>query len=665
MAEDTNYISGGNEINKLDEDKSKDDSGKKPLAAKKRVVAVPHYLRASTGSCHDACKYGKPHVFKEKPWRAVRRTSAPPPMTEKTLEIQIFVDNKLKKKSVGVDKLDDSPSSEVKKSFQSFRKSAKSEKTVMSQISVDNKLKKSVGVLDKLDDSASSVASATDTTVKKIFLSSRKSPKSVDNKLKKSVGVDKLEDDSPSSVAPATDTTVKKSFLLSRKSLRSGKTVMSQISVDNKLKKSVGLDKVDDSPSSEAPATNITVKKSFLSSRKSLKSEKTAVSQISVDKVDKLEESPSSEAPATNTTVKKSFLSSRKPPLHESSKLVKQEAGLLIDSSSKALKVMKKAVLFPGRSSLTASSNFSKREDLSNSIEDLVSVSTPSTPKVRSVSAGTARLNRLAVRSSKRQPGTDIKFTDSPRKVLTPPATTLSVKSNNVRKTVSIGQKDRIMMNKAEVKKPNNEMVKEKTLHMIETSEVSNHFIQSPSPLSPESLNSSSQGNSLSFTSNEVELDSGSTDSDGDDSISNYNNRSSVNSKAVDQDSTALKLKFRRGKVIELESGTRGPRKLRFKQGTILGDDHVSSSGSRRKSFKKRVVDSDKKEVGTDQVKIALKHQETVTKDEHGLYNNVIEEAASKLVEKRKNKVMALVGAFETVISLQERNKPSTANKYE
>jgi hypothetical protein len=40
------------------------------------------------------------------------------------------------------------------------------------------------------------------------------------------------------------------------------------------------------------------------------------------------------------------------------------------------------------------------------------------------------------------------------------------------------------------------------------------------------------------------------------------------------------------------------------------------------------------------------------------LFNNVIEETASKLVETRKSKVKALVGAFETVISLQDK-KPS------
>lgn len=48
-----------------------------------------------------------------------------------------------------------------------------------------------------------------------------------------------------------------------------------------------------------------------------------------------------------------------------------------------------------------------------------------------------------------------------------------------------------------------------------------------------------------------------------------------------------------------------------------------------------------------------LKIQRSMGKDSP-VYNDVIEETASKLLEKRKNKVRALVGAFETVISLQE-----------
>ncbi|GAB2250857.1 hypothetical protein Droror1_Dr00017107 [Drosera rotundifolia] len=42
-------------------------------------------------------------------------------------------------------------------------------------------------------------------------------------------------------------------------------------------------------------------------------------------------------------------------------------------------------------------------------------------------------------------------------------------------------------------------------------------------------------------------------------------------------------------------------------------------------------------------------------KKEAQVYNDVIEETASKLMENRKNKVRALAGAFETVISLQEK----------
>ncbi|PHT89618.1 hypothetical protein T459_04731 [Capsicum annuum] len=40
------------------------------------------------------------------------------------------------------------------------------------------------------------------------------------------------------------------------------------------------------------------------------------------------------------------------------------------------------------------------------------------------------------------------------------------------------------------------------------------------------------------------------------------------------------------------------------------------------------------------------------------LLNNVIEETAKKLVESKKSKVEALIGAFETVISLQETKSP-------
>ncbi|PHT27681.1 hypothetical protein CQW23_32731 [Capsicum baccatum] len=34
---------------------------------------IPHYLRASTGSCHDFCKYGRKHSSEAKPWHPLSK----------------------------------------------------------------------------------------------------------------------------------------------------------------------------------------------------------------------------------------------------------------------------------------------------------------------------------------------------------------------------------------------------------------------------------------------------------------------------------------------------------------------------------------------------------------------------------------------------------------
>lgn len=61
--------------------------------------------------------------------------------------------------------------------------------------------------------------------------------------------------------------------------------------------------------------------------------------------------------------------------------------------------------------------------------------------------------------------------------------------------------------------------------------------------------------------------------------------------------------------------------------------------------------------------KVVLRHRVVGgKKNDQKLFNNVIEETASKLVETRKSKVRALVGAFETVISLQDIRPAATAD---
>ncbi|RRT41034.1 hypothetical protein B296_00057202, partial [Ensete ventricosum] len=119
-----------------------------------------------------------------------------------------------------------------------------------------------------------------------------------------------------------------------------------------------------------------------------------------------------------------------------------------------------------------------------------------------------------------------------------------------------------------------------------------------------------------------------------------------------DEFSIPHKLKFMRSKAIELHPENNDPKRLRFRRGRIVGRN-VNSSHLERENFRRsemgEVVTDSKPETQS----IVLKHQDTQKKDVRGLFNNVIEETTSKLVETRKSKVKALISAFETVISLQ------------
>ncbi|KAF3792265.1 hypothetical protein EJ110_NYTH00361 [Nymphaea thermarum] len=126
------------------------------------------------------------------------------------------------------------------------------------------------------------------------------------------------------------------------------------------------------------------------------------------------------------------------------------------------------------------------------------------------------------------------------------------------------------------------------------------------------------------------------------------------------QEDPPMKLRFRRGTVLSpgAEEGEDKAKKLRFRRGRVI-DEEDSKAGSRRRRFKQRgeAVDMD----GAANVttagsgKVVLKaNGGQEKKDGAVVFNQVIEETASKLVESRKSKVRALVGAFETVISIHE-----------
>ncbi|XP_058727420.1 uncharacterized protein LOC131598867 [Vicia villosa] len=196
--------------------------------------------------------------------------------------------------------------------------------------------------------------------------------------------------------------------------------------------------------------------------------------------------------------------------------------------------------------------------------------------------------------------------------------------------------------------------VKEKTLYVIET-ETENKTLQSnqnatydddesylPQLLTPES-SSTSVTQSISeenqdeseYTTSEYELASLSGNSEIESIINNETlmvDKPGKVKEVEDKDSEMAKLKLRKGKVVDNQSERNTPRKLKFRRAKALEE---------KANVKEKVV---------------LRHQDFEDKkDAQGLFNNVIEETASKLVEARKSKVKALVGAFETVISLQEK----------
>lgn len=243
---------------------------------------------------------------------------------------------------------------------------------------------------------------------------------------------------------------------------------------------------------------------------------------------------------------------------------------------------------------------------------------------------------------------------------------------------------------KAEIQPPDDGKVIEKTLYVVITDTDKNKTLGSapdgsptiklsPSPsLSPAESSSQPTSPSLSSQEEEDQGESEYTISDADDFILEDNETGNMNEAensegeykrrpqkaglvhSEDEECSAVKLNFRRGKVLDLHSENKGPRRLRFRRGKLLGENQNGKNDAGRRSFKRRGVDGDTNGTKDESEKVVLRHQDVQgKKDAQGLLNNVIEETASKLVETRKSKVKALVGAFETVISLQE-TKPST-----
>ncbi|KAK6925064.1 Zinc finger, RING-type, eukaryotic [Dillenia turbinata] len=120
------------------------------------------------------------------------------------------------------------------------------------------------------------------------------------------------------------------------------------------------------------------------------------------------------------------------------------------------------------------------------------------------------------------------------------------------------------------------------------------------------------------------------------------------------KDLTQKMLSFRRGKVVDPQIESHSPRRLKFMQARVLSDNQNKGDPKKRTCTRKELIDGQLNNTKTGNVKVVLRHQAAPRKTtSKSLLNNVIEETASRLVETKKSKVKALVGAFESVISLQ------------
>lgn len=542
---------------------------RKAGSGKSNEKIVPRYLRASTGSCHDICKYGGHHSLDPK-----ERRSIPDRATRKQL-------------------------------YQTSRESIGG-MIAKSRLSVDSKLTKmSTDVRKESTDSKPTKMSTV--VLKEAVGSKARTSDALDAKNRKKPSLLSKSHASPSTSQEISSSTDKEMQSQSKSASRKVET--------------------------PSKSTSKTVK---APSKSTLKVE-------SISKPTSQVKTSSKSTIVPVESVPKSILKKVENPSKSTSK---------VKTSSKSTSKTE------GTSSHLHSSNGTEMKLLAKPSPSLSSIHGATNKGSNEIKT---EKKVASFKASPRKVKVPIKALSSPRasikhknlKIVSP------LKNQKAAKKVELEEHENLRNQKTltnvELEENKNHEVKEKTLYVIET-ETENKTSQSnqnatyddddelylPQLLTPES-SSTSVTQSLSeenqdqseYTTSEYELASLSGNSEIESIV---NSETSMVGKPIkieeveDKDSEMAKLKLRKGKVVDNQSERNTPRKLKFRRAKALEE---------KANVKEKVV---------------LRHQDFEDKkDAQGLFNNVIEETASKLVEARKSKVKALVGAFETVISLQEK----------
>ncbi|XP_045811330.1 probable protein phosphatase DDB_G0282105 [Trifolium pratense] len=590
---------------------------------------VPNYLRASTGSCHDLCKYGGEHAFVSKrsiPNRATRKKihqSSEASIGQVIAKSKPPVDSKPTKMSTDV--LKDSVDSKPTKML-----------TVVHKESVDSKTQ----IPDALDINAHELPS-------KSFDSQKHVANEVKVNRKKASSVE---------VKPS-------SFLLK---FRTSPSTSQEISSST-----------DKEVQSQSKSTPVKVENLSKSTTKKVENTSKPTSKVKTS-------SKSTDGPVEAVSKSTLKMVENTSKVKTSSKSTSKSSG----TSSQLSSLNGKEIKLSAKHSAPLNSNRVAKKKVSSSMNSSEGFDDKIISEIKT---------EKKVASSKtvsRKPITPIKALSSPRASLKR-VSSLNSRNHKSLKIVShlrnqktakedeLEEHNNNNINNNSSSDSNNE-VEERTLYVIKTEseektlqsdQTASYDDESYLPqLSTPMSSSTSVTRSLSdedeeseYTTSEFEVDSLSGINceiecmENEEALKVEKKSKPRKVKEVeDKDCEMIKLKFRRGKVVDKQIEKNTPRRLTFRRAKTLAEKANVNNNSERKSFKKRdEACSESNGGGNGQEKVVLRHQDVEDKkDAQGLFNNVIEETASKLVEARKSKVKALVGAFETVISLQDK-KPS------
>jgi hypothetical protein len=659
MAEPSISLAVTPTIAEADRGNSKRNSMGKSSSSDTSKEILPHYLRASTGSCHDFCKYGRKHAFEEK-----ARCSFPRRIIKKLPDDQSLAESQTEDYSTSVVKVKSSPNSKSPSANSpEIIKREVSTKSVVSQTplfkEVLTKRMTPAGLLARSFDSQSSMLrealakkeSSAGSPLTKSF--DGRSPVSSEVLFKKMTLTQEVSTKSADSQGsgPSEIWMRKKTSAVRRKE-------------NSKINSSTKLDGGQGSGSSEI----------WMKTKTTAVGRKKDSEVNSYPSITRQDLASSSEKPGVSM---KQVLSKAKEV-----KLSAKYASTLNPKSSSPdasrvfgarrngdIKIKRRTgTSKPVAKNLQASprASFSPRRSVSGVARGLASPRASLSSKPSPIRI--ACLNEKKNRSLKLTPQTK-EINDKQHK------------NKNSHKNADPVQPD------GKLEESNGDTIQEKTLYVIKV-KADNKYVESDhnenvsveaSPPLLSSLKSPSLPKSISSMSHsekdEEESEYTVTEAE-DDTSSEYDetecieetetleaehrgrNRKSGMVLSEDKDGNPVKLRFRRGRVIDILSENNSPRRLKFRRGRVLGDNQNLKADGRR-SFKRRGADGDVIDSKHDSGKFVLRHQDVHgKKDAQGLFNNVIEETASKLVETRKSKVKALVGAFETVISLQD-GKPS------